>query len=73
MGGVPIRRPIPTAPEAQAQGLHRFSRGLYYFMFASEEAIRRGVPFGWKLATAPGVGHSYTDMAAFAAAQLFGK
>lgn len=64
---------IPNAPEARAQGLHRFSRGLNYFKFASEQAVRLGVPFGWKIATAPGVGHSNTDMAAFAAEQLFAK
>ena len=64
---------IPNAPEARAQGLHRFSRGLNYFKVASEQAVRLGVPFGWKIATAPGVGHSNTDMAAFAAAQLFAQ
>jgi poly(3-hydroxybutyrate) depolymerase len=69
----PKHKSLPTAPEAQAQGLHRFSRGLNYFKVASEQAVRLQVPFGWKLATAPGVAHSNSDMAAFAAAQLFGK
>jgi len=69
----PEHRSIPRAPEARAQGLHRFARGLGYFKLASEQAVRLGVPFGWRLVTVPGVGHSNTNMAAFAAEQLFGK
>lgn len=69
----PNHKSIPKAPEAMTQGLHRFSRGLNYFKWASEQAVRLGVPFGWKIATAPGVDHSNTKMAAFAAEQLFGK
>jgi poly(3-hydroxybutyrate) depolymerase len=69
----PNHKSIPKAPEAMTQGLHRFARGLNYFKLASEQAVRLGVPFGWKIATAPGVGHSNTNMAAFAADQLFGK
>lgn len=69
----PNHKSIPKAPEAQKQGLHRFARGLNYFKLASEQSVRLGVPFGWKIATAPGVSHSNTNMAAFAAEQLFGK
>jgi hypothetical protein len=64
---------IPKGPEPEAQGLHRFARGLNYFKFASEQAVRLHVPFGWRIATAPGVAHSNTEMATFAAGQLFGQ
>jgi poly(3-hydroxybutyrate) depolymerase len=67
----PNHHSIPKAPEAMAQGLHRFARGLGYFKAASEQSVRLGVPFGWKIVTAPGVGHSNAAMAAFAAAQIF--
>ncbi len=69
----PNHRSIPKAPEAQAQGLHRFARGLNYFKLASEQAVRLHVPFAWKIVTVPGIGHSNEEMASFAAAQLFGK
>jgi hypothetical protein len=38
------------------------------------QALRRvGVPFGWKIVTAPGVGRNDADMAASAAAQLLSR
>ena len=42
----PNHRPMPRTPEANAQGLHRFSRGLNYFRLATEQTVRLGVPFG---------------------------
>ena len=69
----PNHRPMPRTPEANLQGLHRFSRGLNYFRQASEATVRLGVPFGWKIATVPGVAHSNTLMAPHAAAHLFGR
>lgn len=69
----PNHRPMPRTPEANAQGLHRFSRGLNYFKMASEQTVKLGVPFGWKIATVPGVAHSNTLMAPHAAAHFFGK
>lgn len=68
----PNHRPMPRTPEANLQGLHRFSRGLNYFRMATEQTVRLGVPFGWKIATVPGVAHSNTLMAPPAAAHLFG-
>jgi poly(3-hydroxybutyrate) depolymerase len=68
----PNHRPMPRTPEANAQGLHRFSRGLNYFRLATEQTVRLGVPFGWKIATVPGVAHSNTLMAPAAAAHFFG-
>lgn len=69
----PNHRPMPRTPEANAQGLHRFSRGLNYFKIASEQTVKLGVPFGWRIATVPGVAHSNTLMAPHAAAHFFGK
>lgn len=63
---------LPKGAEPEAQGLHRFARGLNYFKAASEQAARLGVTLRWKLVIAPGVAHSNTEMAAFAAEQLFG-
>lgn len=69
----PNHRPMPRTPEAMQQGIHRFSRGLNYFRVASEQTVRLGVPFGWKIATVPEVAHSNTLMAPHAARHLFGK
>ncbi len=69
----PNHRPMPRTPEANAQGLHRFSRGLNYFRLATEQTVRLGVPFGWKIATVPGVAHSNTLMAPAAAAHFFAQ
>ncbi len=69
----PNHRPLPRTPEAMRQGIHRFSRGLNYFRIASEQTVKLGVPFGWKIATVPGVAHSNTLMAPHAAAHFFGK
>jgi hypothetical protein len=56
--------------EADAQGLHRYARGQYFFAEAEAEAAARGVPFGWDMQIVPGVGHSGSQMA-IPAAQLF--
>lgn len=58
---------LNTDPPAMAQGPHRFARGQYYFNYHKELATTLGVPFGWTLATVPGVGHSNRDMAPHAA------
>ena len=52
------------------QGLHRFERGQNFFAAGRAAAAERGVPFGWTLATVPGVAHSNSGMAAAAAAIL---
>ena len=64
---------LPREPGAMRQGPHRFARGQRYFEFARDEAGRLGVPFGWRLAIAPGVEHSGLHMAPFAAKELFGR
>jgi poly(3-hydroxybutyrate) depolymerase len=69
----PNHRPMPRTPEAMLQGIHRFSRGLNYFRIASEQTVRLGVPFGWKIATVPDVAHNNTLMAPHAARHFFAK
>lgn len=63
---------LRRSTEAMAQGAHRFARGQFFFAAGQKQAEQLGVPFGWKLATAPDVGHVDKDMAPFAVAQLFG-
>jgi poly(3-hydroxybutyrate) depolymerase len=63
---------LPREPEAMAQGPNRFARGRRYFETAQRAAARLGVPFNWRLATAPGVAHSGKNMAPFAVEELLG-
>ncbi len=62
---------LPRDPGAMRQGPHRFARGLHYVETARREAARLGVPLAWKIATAPGVGHTVGGIAPFAARHLF--
>jgi poly(3-hydroxybutyrate) depolymerase len=61
---------LRKTPEAHAQGLTRFSRGQTFFARGKAAAREIGTPFGWKLATVPGIGHSNAGMAEAAAALL---
>ena len=61
---------LPREPAAMRQGPHRFARGHHYLEAARREAERLGVPLAWRLAIAPGVGHSGEHMAPFAAREL---
>lgn len=61
---------LRKTPEADAQGPHRFARGQQFFAEGEKAAAARGVPFGWKLATVPDVGHSNGKMAKAAAPLL---
>jgi poly(3-hydroxybutyrate) depolymerase len=58
-------------PEADAQGLHRFARGQFFFARARALAADLNTPFHWTLATAPGIAHSNKGMAPFAIPHLF--
>ncbi len=62
---------LRQSTEAMLQGPHRFARGQAFFAAAREAAARLGVPFGWRMAFVPGVGHSNAGMAPLAAAMLF--
>ena len=64
---------LRRTPEALAQGPHRFARGHTFFAAGKNRAAALDVPLGWRLATAPGVGHSDSGMAAFAVRELFGQ
>lgn len=59
--------------EAMAQGPYRLARGRYFFEKGQHAAATLGVPFGWKLEVAPGVGHVDSGMAASAVKLLFGE
>ncbi len=61
---------LPREPGAMRQGPHRFARGNHYFETGRREAERLGVPFGWQLATVPGIAHSGELMSPAAARHL---
>lgn len=67
----PDDKSLPRAPEALAQGAHRFERGERFFSDARGAAARLGVSFRWSLEVARG-GHSDARMAA-AAARFVGR
>lgn len=69
----PKSRLLWHTPEAEAQGPHRFARGQFFFARGEEAARALHVPFGWRLAFAPDVGHSDEGMAPFAVRQFFGN
>jgi len=62
---------LRRTPEADEQGLYRFARGQFFFRRAQASAAALKVPFGWSLATVPGVAHSNKDMAPSAARVFF--
>ena len=64
---------LRRTPEALAQGPHRFARGHFFYEAGQARAKELGVPFGWQLATAPGVDHNDQGMAVFAVRHLFGQ
>ena len=68
----PNHRYLRRAPEAMAQGAHRFERGQKFYETAKAYAQAKGIPFAWKIQTVPGVAHSNRKMAP-AAAQYVGK
>lgn len=57
---------LPRGDAASQQGPHRVARGEAFFRRLQRAATERGVDLGWSLEHAEGVGHSNTDMAAFA-------
>ncbi|HEY3897135.1 MAG TPA: hypothetical protein VGM54_00880 [Chthoniobacter sp.] len=62
---------LRKTPQAEAQGPNRFVRGHTFFDAGKHRAEILQVPFGWKLATAPGIAHSDAGMSAFAAKVWF--
>lgn len=53
--------------EADAQGPHRYARGQAYLAAGKAAADKLGTPFGWRVVSVPGIGHSNAGMAAAAA------
>lgn len=62
----PQAKALRRTPEANAQGPYRLARGKFFFARAEAAAAAFKTPFGWSLATAPGIGHSDSGMAPFA-------
>ncbi len=62
---------LRKTPEAMAQGRHRFERGNNFYAKCRDTAGELRTKFNWKLAVAPGVAHSNTDMAPLAEKILF--
>ena len=49
---------LPRGDVAAAQGAHRLARGRWYFDHCRKLSKSLGVPFGWRLETVPGAGHT---------------
>jgi len=64
---------LRRTPEANAQGPHRYARGLSFHRSGNAAAERLGAPFGWQVVEVPGVGHKNSEMAAAAAPLLIGR
>jgi len=62
---------LPREPGALAQGPTRFARAAYFHAFGEREAARTGLPFRWRLVTAPGVAHDGAAMSRAASALWF--
>lgn len=58
---------LNRTPETDVQGIHRYERGHYFFDKASAYANSQGIKLGWSLGYAPGIGHSNSAMASYAA------
>lgn len=61
---------LRRTPEANAQGPHRYARGLQFHRQGRAAATRAGVPFGWRVEEVRGVGHKNGEMAVAAAPLL---
>lgn len=64
---------LQRTPEAMPQGVHRFARGHTFFAAGQKRAAALGIPLGWQLSTATGIGHSDSGMSEFAVVSLFEK
>jgi poly(3-hydroxybutyrate) depolymerase len=64
---------LRRAPEAMAQGDHRYARGHTFFERAQRAAAELNAPFAWALRVAPGVAHRNSRMTPHAAAFVGGR
>lgn len=58
-------------PQADAQGINRFSRAYHFFNYANNDAVANNTNFQWQITTAPGLNHDYIPAINFAADVLF--
>ena len=59
------------SPTVDRQGVHRLSRGQYFYQMARVQANALKSPLNWKLITVPGVGHNHRKMGEAAATFLY--
>jgi hypothetical protein len=57
---------------AEMQGTNRYDRGRFFYNFASEDALKRDLPFDWQLVEVPGVGHDADAMVEAGADAILG-
>lgn len=69
----PNHKHLRRTEQAMVQGPHRLARGQFFFQAGRNRAQSLGCHFGWRLATAPSIGHSNQGMAAFAVMHLFDR
>ena len=63
----PRHQHLRHTPEAEAQGPHRYARGLNFANAARARADALGVTYGWRVGSVPGVAHDNAGMAEAAA------
>ncbi len=65
---------LRSGPMLDAQGPHRYARGLHFYRTAKDLAKSKlkSHQFNWQLKTVPNVGHSYREMSTAAAELLYG-
>ena len=61
------------SPEVDKQGMHRLSRGKYFFEQSMHVAKNYDKQFNWKLKIAPNIGHDYIEIGKKAAEYLYEK
>lgn len=66
----PESRNLRHTPEADAQGLNRYDRGIYFLKLANSLAKQRRIKSRWSYNVVPGVGHDNRGMAIAAAAVI---
>ena len=66
----PASQNLRHTPEADAQGLNRYERGIYFLKIANVLAKQKRLKSGWRYNVVPDVGHDNRGMAVAAAALI---
>lgn len=66
----PNSRNLRHTPEADAQGLNRYDRGIYFLKLSNTLAKQRRIKSNWSYNVVPGIGHDNGGMAVAAAALI---